>query len=524
VEAERVEAEVVIEGEALPSEEARAGRKTQAHDIAVAVRNTLKLGSSLLITWGVAMIVRLHFLPLHLGPVRQGYFGFAESFAAMFFTTLHLGVDTYVMKEVSIRPKHASDFIGGIFALRVLLSVVLLGAMVVTLRLTGRSTEIQLTVVVFGLCQLLTSINGTLAAILQAATNVGRLAVVNVATKFLWGAGLLLGLHYDVPLYLLALPILVSEMLRTAVLVPTTRRATELQYLIDVAAVWTVVATALPFFVSNVAIGLGQNLAMSVLGFMRRDEREVGWFAATQNLATLAMLLSPLLFWVVMPMLSRAHARSKDEMMSIIRRAVDGLVIMIAPLTIFISVASDVLVKVVFGEKYAPAATGLSILSLVFAVTYINMMLSCALVVSGKSWSVTVISLGAIVTMGGFMLVFIPLGRALFHVGGECAGAAMAVIGSEIGVVIALLSRFGRFPLDKRNIEVCGKTIGLGIVILVADRLLRGIGTVRLAVDAVLYAALALGLGVVKIDEIKRVVAVVRARRSEDAAVVPESP
>jgi len=50
----------------------------------------------------------------------------------MFFTTLHLGVDTYVMKEVSIRPKHASDFIGGIFALRVLLSVVLLGAMVLT--------------------------------------------------------------------------------------------------------------------------------------------------------------------------------------------------------------------------------------------------------------------------------------------------------------------------------------------------------------------------------------------------------
>jgi hypothetical protein len=127
------------------------------------------------------------------------------------------------------------------------------------------------------------------------------------------------------------------------------------------------------------------------------------------------------------------------------------------------------------------------------------------------------------VTMGGFMLVFVPLGRALFHVGGECAGAAMAVIGSEIGVVIALLSRFGVFPLDKRNIEVCGKTIGLGIAILVADRLLRGIGTVRLAVDAVVYVVLALGLRVVKIDEIKRVVAIVRARRSEDAAVAPQS-
>jgi len=56
-----------------------------------------------------------------------------------------------------------------------------------------------------------------------------------------------------------------------------------------------------------------------------------------------------------MPMLSRAHARSKDEMMSIMRRAVDGLVVIIAPITIFISVASDVLIKLAFGEKYAPA-------------------------------------------------------------------------------------------------------------------------------------------------------------------------
>lgn len=515
-------ADGVSEEQAPSSEGARSSRKSQAHDIAVAVRNTLKLGSSLLITWGVAMIVRLQ-VPAHLGPVRQGHFGFAESFAAMFFTTLHLGVDTYVMKEVSIRPKHASDFIGGIFALRALLSVVLLGAMVLTLRLTGRSTEIQLAVVVFGLCQLVTSINGTLATILQAATNVGRLAVANVVAKFVWGAGLLLGLHFKVPLYLLALPILVSELLRTSVLIPATRRATELRYLIDVAAVWVVIVTALPFFVSNVAIGLGQNLAMSGLEFMRKDEREVGWFAATQNLAALAMLLSPLLFWVVMPMLSRAHARSKDEMMSIMRRAVDGLVVIIAPITIFISVASDVLIKLAFGEKYAPAATGLSILSLVFVVTYINMMLASALVVSGKSWSVTLISLGAIVTMGGFMLVFVPLGRALFHVGGECAGAAMAVIGSEIGVVVALLSRFGTMPLDKRNIEVCGKTIALGVVIIVSDRLLRGVGYVRLAIDAVIYLVLALGFGVVKIDEIKRAIAILRARRTEGAVAVPDS-
>jgi O-antigen/teichoic acid export membrane protein len=503
-----------VEGEGV-------GGKT--HDIAVAVRNSFKLGSSLLVTWGVAMFVKLR-VPVHLGPIRQGHFGFAESFAAMFFTALHLGVDTYVMKEVSIRPKHASDFIGGIFVLRVIMSAVLLGVMAVALWVTGRS-EIQLVVAVFGLCQLAMSINGTLATVLQATTKVGRLAVANVLAKLVWGTGLLFGLRYDVPLYVLAMPVLISELLRTAVLFGAAREATHLDYRVDVSAVRKVIVTALPFFVSSVAIGLGQNMAMSGLEFLRRDDREVGWFNADMNLATLAMLLSPLLMWVVMPALSRAHARSPEEMLRIMRRVVDGLVIVIAPVTVLISVSADLTIKLVFHDKYAPAATGLSILSMVFSVTYINMMLSMALTVLGRSWSVTMISLGAIATMALFMVGSVPLGRFLFHEGGECAGAAMAVIGSEACVVLALLSRFRPFPLDRRNIEVCGKAIAIALAVIFTDRLLRIIGDIRLVADAALYAGLALRTGVLRIEEIRRGIRILRGQGTEgDAPPSSSSP
>jgi O-antigen/teichoic acid export membrane protein len=493
--------------------------KTQAHEVALAVRNTLKLGGSLLITWSVALLVKLQ-VPAHLGPIGQGHFGFAESFAAMFFTVTGLGVDTYVMKEVSVRPKHASDFIGGIFALRTVMALVLFVAMVTTLWLTGRSREIQLAVVVFGLYQLMFAFNSTLSTVLQATAKVGPVAIANVAAKVIWGVGLLAGLRYKVPIYILALPILAAELLRGLLIFPAAKRAAELRYRLDLRMTRNVVIASIPFFVSAVAIGLGNNLAMSALEFMRRDEREVGWFAATQNLATLAMLLSPLLFWVVTPMLSRANARSEAEMMAILRRAVEGLVLIIAPITIFLSVSSDVLIKLAFGEKYAPAATGLSILSLVFAVTYVNMVLSSALVVINRSWSVTLISLTAIVLMAGFMMVFVPLGRAVFHVGGECAGAAMAFISNEACVVVALMSRFRSSPLDARNGRAMAKTLVIAVVVVVADRLLRPIGVVRLGVDIVLYAGLACALRLVPIADLRRVVQVLRSRRSEAAGQV----
>jgi O-antigen/teichoic acid export membrane protein len=495
---------------------ASSENKTQHHEVALAVRNTLKLGGSLLITWSVALLVKLQ-LPRHLGPVVQGHFGFADSFAAMFFTATGLGVDTYVMKEVSIRPKHASDFVGGVFALRTLMAIVLFVAMAVTLWITGRSREIQLAVVVFGLYQLVFAFNSTLSTVLQAVSKVGPVALANVLGKLLWGVGLLVGLKFKVPIEILALPILIAELLRSVMIFPAARSAADLHYRIDLAVTRQVVITSIPFFISAAAIGLGNNLAMSALGFMRRDEREVGWFNATQNLASLAMLLSPLLFWVVTPMLSRANARSEAEMMGILRRAIEGLVLVIAPITVAISVGSDVLIKLAFGDKFAPAATGLSILSLVFAVTYVNMVLSSALVVLGKSWSVTAISLTAIVLMAGFMIVFVPLGRALFHVGGECAGAAMAVIANESCVIIALATRFGSSPIDARNARAMIKSLAIAVAVIVGDRLLRRFGLVRLGIDVLLYVALGFALRLVPFADLRRVVQVLKSRRAEAA-------
>jgi O-antigen/teichoic acid export membrane protein len=503
--------------EPSPSARGRADRRTQARDIAIALRNTLKLGGSLLLTWSVALVIKLQ-VPAHLGPIRQGHFGFAESFAGMFFAAIGLGVDTYVMKEVSVRPKHASEFVGGIFALRALMSLVLFVAMGVTLYMTGRSREIQLAVFVFGLSQFVMSIGATISTVLQATTKVGRVAVANVISKVVWGVGLLLGLHFNVALYVLALSVLVSEIIRIVVLVPAASSVAELHYTIKPKEVVQVVVASLPFFVSAVAVGWGNNLAMSALGFMRRDEREVGWFAATQNLATLAMILSPFLFWIVMPLLSRANARSQDEMMAMLRRCIEALVLVIAPITVFISVSSDVLIKLAFGEKYAPAAAGLSILSLVFAVTYVNMILSSALVVLGKSWPVTIISLAAIVLMTGFMVVFVPIGRAIFHVGGECAGAALAVISNESCVVIALMSRFTTSPFDSRNIRTIIKTAAVAAIVIASDRLLRPLGPMRLGVDVVLYAGLALLLRLVRISDARRVYDLLRSRREEAAA------
>ena len=178
-----------------------------------------------------------------------------------------------------------------------------------------------------------------------------------------------------------------------------------------------------------------------------------------------------------------------------------------------------------FGAKYAPASTGLSILSLVFMMTYMNTMFAMNLVIKGRGWSVTIISIGAVFVTAVLMFIFVPLGRRLVGEGGECAGAAASVIASEACVVVAMLSRYRDTPLDDRNIRVFGKSVVLAAFVLVADRYMRRIGAVRLAIDGGLYVAIALAIGIVRINELAHVVRLLRHKGGDlgDPALRVES-
>jgi O-antigen/teichoic acid export membrane protein len=481
--------------------------------MAVALRNGLKMGGSLLLTWSVAMIVKLR-VPAHLGPVRQGQFGFAESFATMFFATMSLGIDTYLIKEVAVRPRHASDIVGGVFALRLVLTFVLLAAMVAVLALTGRPHDVLLAALVFGLINLLMAANATLGAVLAAISLVGPSVIANIVTKVVWGVGLLVGLHYDAPLPVLALPGLVGELIRLAIMLPSTRAQAGLQFRVDTRAVRIALIESAPFYVNTLALSVLGSLGMSVLEFIRVDAREVGWFAAVKNLADLCGLLTPLLFWVVTPILARAFARSGQEGMDVFRRCLEGLVVTIAPITILISAGSDIWVRLAFGERYAPARLGLSILSLVFVMTYMNSMFATTLIIMKRGWEVTAISVSAVFLTALFLLLFVPLGRRWFGMGGECAGAAAAVVASEVCVVAAMISRFKPFPLDGRNIGTLLKSAGLGLVILIVDKQLHGLGPARLLVDAALYVSVALTIGVVRVQDVRQVMRLLRTRNA----------
>jgi O-antigen/teichoic acid export membrane protein len=494
----------------------------RAAEFRTAGRNAIKLLVSLVLTWTVGMFVK--FIPARaLGAEHFGELNLADSTSCTFFAFIDLGMTTYMLREIPVRPKHASEFWGGLLVVRIVISTLLYLAMAESLRIgtqgTQASREIQIAGAIFCLAYFAQTYSTSVGGLLQAMTQVDRLAISNVLSKVLFGVATgvaLVAMRYlpGAALSLFALPLLISEVAKIAILHPEASRAVGLDFRFDAAATKRALLESLPFFISNSAINLGGTLNAMVLGFVIPNKAELGYFKAAQNLASLTMFLSPLLQWVLMPLLAKAKTRSTDEVYEIVRRTNEGLVLLVTPITLLASLGAQLWVRLAYKSGYESAAVVLQVWSLGFILIYLAMTLSTLLVMTGHSWSVSAISLGSLPVRPLLVLVLAPVFARHFGLGGAALGGAVSDVITTVGIVIVHFIPLGWKAIDRRFVTTFVKTVLVAAGVIVFDHYVRGkLGQVVLILDLVVYAALAVLLGAVRISDMKRLVREVIARR-----------
>jgi O-antigen/teichoic acid export membrane protein len=506
---------------APPSQGQIAHEGAMAKEVGVAARNLVKLGLSLIGTWTVTLMVRFQ-LPRFLGAEAFGDFYFADSFALATFAFLEFGVEVYVQKEVSVHPKHASEFFGGVVLLRALLSIVLIAGMIIFLKIKDRSHEVQLATFIFALNYFVFSINNTLASLLQATATVGRLAIVNVAVKIVWGAMLIAALVLKAPMPILAVPMVLAEVLRTVLLFPATRAALDLHFHVMPAIVKSVLIKSLPYFIASAALQIAGRINIIILDMMMGDHNpENGWLSSAAGLGSLAMLLYPLLTWIVMPLLARARQRSVEDTFKIIRFSLEGLVVLSVPVALFVGIGADYWVKLAFKNTMPESAMALMTIAPTFVLTYTAMILSIALVILEKQWVTVRNSIIALVATPFFIVMIVPLAARTHVPGAIAAGAGAGTFFTELIVSVSCLYNVGKRAVDARTIMAVLKSCVIAGGVIVLDHFLRPLGWVRVVLDMLAYAAVALATGAIRIKEALLVVKMARENRRGGGTPAP---
>jgi O-antigen/teichoic acid export membrane protein len=485
-----------------------------------AVRNGLQLGGSLLVTYAIAMGVRF-LLPPYLGPERFGSFNWADSFSAVFFIATHLGVEMYIRKEVARRPAHASDFIGTTLLLRLALTVVLMGVLALVMAYDSHAAEVRQLVYVSAVAQSLVMINASMAALLHCKGKVAGLAVSNIVTKLVWGGGLFLVAVAGLPLPWLGLPMVVSELVKLALGWHLARVHMGLTFKVDLPATWKVLRASLPFFITGAALSTNGRLDVMLLG-LRATHEEVGFYGAAWNIAGLTFFLNPVFGWVLMPMASRAAARSEEELTRLIRRSLEGTLAVTVPMMMLIVMGAPLWVGLM-GPEFAPSTLSLRLLSPLFVLAFVTMNAGLWLTLTNREWWVTITNAtGSLVVIPLLNLLLVPFMYRALGDGGGAAATALSLLVMEVIVTFSLMGRMGRAALDPRLVAMMLKTAGVCLAIIALDQtVLAPLNPwVRLGLEAVLYVVGVLATGAVRSSEALQVLRLVRGR----GRPAPEAP
>jgi O-antigen/teichoic acid export membrane protein len=365
-----------------------------------------------------------------LGPALFGVFSFLTAVMVSANCFSSLGLDTWMVREVTKTPSQGKQYLSNILGLKIGMSLVTL----VLVFLIFRTTDLPQTTLnllwVLSISILFNTVSQTLwhygncfkeflyHAVLWATSNIIK-AGLGISLVFLFHElePLIWGIVAAEAVALVLSFYVIHH--RFGPFVP------EFQF-----AIWK------DFIIRSAPIALG--MIFSVLYFrldivmlqLMTEEKVVGFYGAAYKLFEVAVVLPHTLMLVLFPTLVEEYHSDQSQFKSRFRRALIVYSLIGGVITLVLWGFSHGIISFMYGDQFLPSIEVLDILSWTIILFFINFLLSNVLIASGRERVNTWGLVGATGLNIILNLALIPLYGAI--------GAAWATLFCEIGLIVAL--------------------------------------------------------------------------------------
>lgn len=182
-----------------------------------------------------------------------------------------------------------------------------------------------------------------------------------------------------------------------------------------------------------------------------RGETVTGWYNAAFRVFELLLLLPTLISTSVFPMMSRLHVDSKDLNRMVYQKYLEYMLLLGLPMAIGLTILSDRVILLIFGDQFIPSAGALSILMWTLMIAFLNSPPAAVLNSGHRQWMVVVVTLLATFLNLALALLFIPLY--------SLEGAAFATLLPRILVFFSLQLLVARYYFKSDMLRYLPKVV-----------------------------------------------------------------
>ena len=487
---------------------ASAGDETQPSHVETAESHRLganlsALAASQAATWAMSLLWTL-VVPRLLGPAGMGMIVTGSSAAAVVGILLGLAAKDFLVRELVAERARGRDFVGTALVLRASLIPVYVGAIVLYAHVAHFSSQGTLVLYLAAGGTICTLLAEPVQATFQAIERMEYLAFGDVFNKTmvsLLGVGLALLGFGPVGLGVCSL---VVAIIGLGLYGRWVRAHVRIVLRTNLVRMRSVVVGSLPYWALGVFFMIYLWIDAVILALMARPE-VVGWYGAPTKLFTTLMFLPALIATAHLPRLVSAFGQGPKRFRAVARGPVELVAILSIPVCVVAAMTAHDVIPLLFGSGYRPAIPVMVVLSLCIPPMYICIMLNQVLVAAKRPMVWTWFMAGATVV------------NPILNV-----GSALALLLTEVGMLVGGLIVAGRAVLDKSSLSRFAKSGVSGAAMLGAMFSLRSYGFVAATLaGGLVFALLAWVLRLASPEELGILRAVLARLRRRSPVAAP---
>lgn len=433
-----------------------------------AIKETFKNTSWLLISqiitsaFGFIWIV---LLARYLGVSDFGIMNFAISFTTIMSIFIDLGLNLYTTRDLSRYPDLAQKYIGNAIPLKAFLSVIIFIATLIILVIMNYNSLAIEVVLLFTIHTIFLNVGNLFNGVFQAFGKLKYQAIGITINSALILIGTVLLVYFNLGLISVALAYISGSLITLIYLYNNIRKITVVPKLEFDFSFWKdSIKSAIPFGITGIFTTVYYMIDTVMLSFIIGSVA-VGIYSSAYKIIAVFITLYTVYTFVVFPLMSKFYKDSEDLLKISYEKSVKYLIMMMLPIAIGITIYSQDIVVLIFGNAYILSGSVLGIL--IWNVLFVMVNGASANLLNSSNNEVAVTKINGLACLINVVLNTILI-YYLSYIG---ASISTVITGIVVCILMTYIITRGRYKPDISliydiiKISIAGLILGVFLVL-----------------------------------------------------------